>query len=87
VVGNRTIRHLWDRSVPEALPGTVIYGMNFLALPSPPIDFNDMEFGIMMAIRGIGIDRLSATNTSSMMSAVPPEERGAASGMRATFQN
>jgi MFS family permease len=81
--------HLSDRFGARgfATVGMVIYGFSFLALLLLPVDFNYLEFGIIIAINGIGIGMFSAPNTSSMMSAVPPEQRGAASGMRATFQN
>jgi hypothetical protein len=36
---------------------------------------------------GIGQGMFSSPNTSSIMGSVPPEQRGVASGMRATFQN
>jgi MFS family permease len=81
--------HLSDRFGARgfATAGMVIYGLSFLALLSLPVDFNYTEFGIIIAINGIGIGMFSAPNTASMMNAVPPEQRGAASGMRATFQN
>jgi MFS family permease len=81
--------HLSDRFGARgfATAGMVIYGLSFLALLSLPVDFNYLEFGVIIAINGIGIGMFSAPNTSSMMNAVPPEQRGVASGMRATFQN
>jgi MFS family permease len=81
--------HLSDRFGARgfATAGMVIYGLSFLALLSLPVDFNYIEFGIIIAINGIGIGMFSAPNTSSMMSSVPADQRGAASGMRATFQN
>ena len=36
---------------------------------------------------GIGGGMFAAPNTASIMNSVPPEHRGAASGMRATLQN
>src|SRR5580693_2441059 len=39
------------------------------------------------ALLGIGPGLFAAPNTSSIMSSVPAGQRGAASGMRATFQN
>jgi MFS family permease len=81
--------HLSDRFGARgfATAGMVVYGLSFLALLSLPVDFNYIEFGIIIAINGIGIGMFSAPNTSSMMSSVPADQRGAASGMRATFQN
>ena len=81
--------HLSDRFGARgfATAGMVIYGLSFLALLSLPVDFSYVEFAIIIAINGIGIGMFSAPNTASMMSSVPPDQRGAASGMRATFQN
>jgi hypothetical protein len=38
-------------------------------------------------LNGIGLGLFSAPNTTAIMNSVSPTERGAASGMRATFQN
>ena len=67
--------------------GMVIYGFSFIGLMLLPVDFDYADFAILIAINGIGIGMFSAPNTSSMMSSVPADQRGAASGMRATFQN
>ncbi len=81
--------HLSDRFGARgfATAGMVVYGLSFLALLSLPVNFNYIEFAIIIGINGIGIGMFSAPNTSSMMSSVPADQRGAASGMRATFQN
>jgi MFS family permease len=70
-----------------ATAGMVIYGCSFIGLTLLPVDFDYADFAILIAINGIGIGMFSAPNTSSMMSSVPADQRGAASGMRATFQN
>ena len=44
-------------------------------------------FALLIATSGIGSGMFAAPNTSSIMSTVPARFRGAASGMRATFQN
>ena len=46
-----------------------------------------MPFGLLLLALGIGQGSFAAPNTASIMNAVPPEHRGASSGMRATFQN
>ncbi len=81
--------HLSDRYGARgfATAGMVIYGCSFIGLLLLPVDFDYADFAILIAINGIGIGMFSAPNTSSMMSSVPAEQRGAASGMRATFQN
>jgi MFS family permease len=67
--------------------GMFVYGASFIGLMLLPINFNYPTFAALIAINGIGIGMFSAPNTASIMSSVPPEQRGAASGMRATFQN
>jgi len=42
---------------------------------------------VLVLINGVGFGLFAAPNTTGIMNAVPPRERGAASGMRATFQN
>jgi MFS family permease len=64
-----------------------VYGASFIGLMLLPINFSYPAFATLIAINGIGIGMFSAPNTASIMSSVPAEQRGAASGMRATFQN
>jgi MFS family permease len=52
-----------------------------------PADFDYVPFGLLLLALGIGQGSFAAPNTASIMNAVPPEHRGASSGMRATFQN
>jgi MFS family permease len=70
-----------------ASAGMIVYGLSFIGLMLLPVDFSYPTFALLIAINGIGIGMFSAPNTSSMMSSVPPDQRGVASGMRATFQN
>jgi EmrB/QacA subfamily drug resistance transporter len=70
-----------------ATAGMLVYAASFIGLMLLPVDFSYPEFAVLIAINGIGIGMFSAPNTSSMMSSVPADQRGAASGMRATFQN
>jgi MFS family permease len=81
--------HLSDRYGARgfATTGMVVYGCSFIGLIFLPVNFSYGWFATLIAINGIGIGMFSAPNTSSMMSSVPAEFRGAASGMRSTFQN
>jgi MFS family permease len=81
--------HLSDRYGARGFSttGMVVYGLSFIGLMLLPIDFSYPAFATLIAINGIGIGMFSAPNTSSIMSSVPADQRGAASGMRATFQN
>ena len=70
-----------------ATAGMVLFGATFLGMLALPVDFNYLWFGLLIMLNGVGMGMFSAPNTSSMMSSVPAEQRGVASGMRATFQN
>ena len=67
--------------------GMVISGVAFIALAALPYNFNYLDFGIALFVMGIGGGMFAAPNTASIMNSVPPENRGAASGMMATLRN
>jgi len=70
-----------------ATSGLVLMAGAFLGLLLLPVDFPYAAFAVLVFVSGVGQGMFSAPNTSSIMGAVPPERRGVASGMRATFQN
>jgi MFS family permease len=70
-----------------ASAGAIVFGGSFIGLMLIPVDFSYWAFAFLTFANGIGSGMFSAPNTSSLMSAVPANQRGAASGMRATFQN
>ena len=70
-----------------ATAGMTLFGLTFIGLLMLPIDFPYWVFALLIAANGIGSGMFAAPNTSSIMSSVPAEQRGVASGMRATFQN
>ncbi len=61
--------------------------LGFLGLTLLPANFNYPVFAVLLFMLGCGSGLFASPNTSSIMSSVPPETRGASSGMRATFQN
>jgi MFS family permease len=65
----------------------VITAGTFLALSFLPYNFDYLTFGIIILVMGMAGGLFAAPNIASIMNAVPPEHRGAASGMRATLQN
>ena len=67
--------------------GMIITGIGFLSLTLLPGDFPLAIFLLLLAVLGVGMGLFSAPNTTAVMNVVPPEQRGVASGMRATFQN
>ncbi len=70
-----------------ATSGLVLMAGAFVGLLLHPVDFPYGAFAVLVFVSGVGQGMFSAPNTSSIMGAVPPERRGVASGMRATFQN
>jgi MFS family permease len=60
---------------------------SFVALLLLPIDFDYPDFAVLVLLNGVFVGLFSAPNTTTMMNAVPADQRGAASGMRATFMN
>jgi len=72
---------------PFATAGLVVAAACFLGLMMLPIDFPYPVFAILIFGNGIGSGLFASPNTSAIMSSVPAHHRGAASGMRSTFQN
>jgi MFS family permease len=70
-----------------ATAGMVVFGASFIGLMLMPVDFPYWAFALLTAANGIGGGMFAAPNSSSIMSSVPARHRGAASGMRSTFQN
>jgi MFS family permease len=70
-----------------ATAGMAVFGGSFIGLLLLPVDFPYWAFALLIAVNGIGSGMFAAPNTSSIMSSVPARHRGAASGMRSTFQN
>jgi MFS family permease len=80
---------LSDRYGPRvfATSGMVIFAGSFAGMMLLPVDFPYWAFALLIVVNGIGIGAFLSPNTSAIMSSVPRRYRGAASGMRATFQN
>ncbi|HXD67212.1 MAG TPA: MFS transporter [Solirubrobacteraceae bacterium] len=70
-----------------ATAGMLVFGASFVGLLLLPIDFSYWAFALLILVNGIGVGMFAAPNSSSIMGSVPPSQRGAASGMRSTFQN
>ena len=64
-----------------------VFALSFVGLMLLPVSFPYWEFAALVALNGIGSGMFASPNSSSIMGSVPARERGAASGMRATFQN
>jgi MFS family permease len=70
-----------------ATGGLLLFGVTFIGLILIPVNFPFWLFAVLIAVNGAGMGMYSAPNTAAIMSSVPSSRRGAASGMRATFQN
>jgi MFS family permease len=70
-----------------ATAGMLVFGASFLGLLALPVNFSYWAFALLIFVNGIGVGMFAAPNSSSIMGSVPPSQRGAASGMRSTFQN
>ena len=81
--------YLSDRYGARALAtiGMIINVCGFLMLALLPVNFAYVEFALIIFMLGVGQGMFSAPNTISVMNAVPPQQRGATSGIRATLTN
>jgi MFS family permease len=67
--------------------GMLVTAGVFLSLILLPYQFDYITFALAIFGMGAGMGMFASPNTASIMNAVPPEDRGSASGMRATLQN
>ena len=70
-----------------ATAGLLVAACGFTGLLLLPINFPYPVFAAIIFGNGLGSGLFASPNTSSIMSSVPAEHRGAASGMRSVFQN
>jgi MFS family permease len=70
-----------------ATAGMAVFASSFVALMLLPVNFPYWAFALIIALNGIGSGMFASPNSSSIMGSVPARDRGAASGMRSTFQN
>jgi MFS family permease len=72
---------------PFTVGGMVLMAVTFVALVMIPVNFDYWVFAVLVFLNGLGGGIFTAPNSAAVMSAVPAGERGAASGVRATFFN
>jgi len=70
-----------------ATGGMLAGAVSFALLMVLPVNFTYPAFMVLLLLNGIGSGLFAAPNTTAIMNAVPARQRGAASGMRATFMN
>jgi EmrB/QacA subfamily drug resistance transporter len=67
--------------------GMVLQLVGFVLLTLLPANFDYVWFAVLLVLMGLGQGMFAAPNTTAVMNSVPADQRGVASGMRATFQN
>jgi MFS family permease len=72
---------------PFATAGLLLGACAFTGLMLLPVNFPYWVFALIILCNGLGSGLFASPNTSAIMSSVPAWHRGAASGMRSTFQN
>ena len=80
---------LSDRYGPRlfATGGMVAAALCFLALELLPVNFPYWAFGLLLFVTGLAMASFGSPNRAGVMNSLPPEHRGAGSGMNTTFQN
>jgi len=72
---------------PFATGGMVGSAVSFVALELLPVDFSYWVFGVILLILGLTMGTFGSPNRAGVMNSLPPQHRGAGSGMNSTFQN
>src|SRR5579875_1712755 len=67
--------------------GALLTAGSFLCLVFVPVDFRYAVFALVLVINGFGSGLFASPNRAEIMNSVPANQRGAAGGMIATFQN
>jgi MFS family permease len=67
--------------------GLLVSAAAFGGLLLVPTNFHYLAFALLIFVAGAGMGLFSAPNAAGIMNSVPRHQRGAASGMLATFQN
>jgi EmrB/QacA subfamily drug resistance transporter len=70
-----------------ATGGMMIVAVSFMLLAMLPSDFQYWQFALALFLMGVGNGMFGSPNSASIMSSVPPEDRGVASGMMSTMMN
>ncbi|WP_291766731.1 MFS transporter [Caldivirga sp. UBA161] len=70
-----------------ATVGMIIVAVSLYLLTLLPYNFNLTSFELILFLNGLGNGLFSSPNTTSIMNALHPRDRGAGNGMRQTFSN
>jgi len=72
---------------PFATGGMVGSAICFVALELLPVNFSYWVFGLILLALGLTMGAFGSPNRAGVMNSLPPQHRGAGSGMNSTFQN
>ena len=72
---------------PFATGGMIGSAASFVALELLPVNFSYWIFGVILLILGLTMGSFGSPNRAGVMNSLPPQHRGAGSGMNSTFQN
>ncbi len=72
---------------PFATGGMLLAALSFALLMALPANFAYPAFAVVILLNGVAFGMFASPNTAAIMNSVPAGYRGAASGMRATFQS
>ena len=67
--------------------GALLTALSFFLLLFLPVNFPYLVFALVIVLNGFGSGLFASPNRAEMMNSVPADQRGAAGGMIATFQN
>ncbi len=67
--------------------GALLTALSFFLLLFLPVNFPYAVFALVIVLNGFGSGLFASPNRAEMMNSVPADQRGAAGGMIATFQN
>ncbi len=67
--------------------GALLTALSFFLLLFLPVNFPYWVFALIIVLNGFGSGLFASPNRAEMMNSVPADQRGAAGGMIATFQN
>jgi MFS family permease len=72
---------------PFASGGMIGTAVCFVLLETLPVNFHYWTFGLVLFFTGLSMAAFGSPNRAGVMNSLPPEHRGAGSGMNTTFQN
>ena len=72
---------------PFATGGMVVAAASFALLELLPANFSYVWFALLLLVNGLAMGLFSSPNRAGIMNSLPRRQRGAGSGMTATFQN